>query len=288
VKLTNPDREVFPRDHITKRQVADYYAAVSGPMVKALSGRPLAFERWRTTIDGPSWYQQSLPARGVPEWLTSVTTATSTARGHARHPVVDRPEALAWLAQHTALTLHTWSSRAPELHQPDWVLVDLDPAAGQTVRQAVEVALVLGEILDRLGLSALVKTSGKRGLHVLVPLAPGHRFEQAHRLASGLAGAVMARLPRVTTVERSIARRGGRLYLDCLQNGYGKTVVAPYSLRALDGAPVSTPLRWSELVPTLDPLAFNLRTVPGRVAEVGDLWAEAFARPAQLPDERGD
>jgi bifunctional non-homologous end joining protein LigD len=182
----------------------------------------------------------------------------------------------------SALTVHMWSSRGESLEQPDWVLFDLDPAAGKGIEQAIAAAGVMRRLLENLQLPSVPKTSGKRGIHVLVPLAAGYSHEQVAQWALAVATAVSAQVPDMT-VERSIASRNGRLYLDALQNGYGKTVVAPYSLRAIDGAPVSAPLRWSEITKKLDPLKFNLRTMPDRLAKVGDLFAEVFGKGAKLP-----
>jgi bifunctional non-homologous end joining protein LigD len=175
-----------------------------------------------------------------------------------------------------------WSSREQSLEEPDWVLFDLDPAKGKGFDQAIEAAGVMRRLLENLELPSVPKTSGKRGIHVFIPLAPGYSHEQAADFACSVAAAVSAQVPGMT-VERSLSKRRGRLYLDCMQNGYGKTVVAPYSLRAIDGAPVSAPLKWSEITKKLDPLKFNLRTMPDRLAKVGDLFADVFKNKAKLP-----
>ena len=282
VTLTNPDRIVYPRDGITKADVAAYYEAVSGPMVNALRDRPLALEHWNGGIDKPSWFHQGV-GKEAPEWLTTIDTPTrSVARKSVRHPVVDSPAALRWLAQMSALTIHMWSSRGESLENPDWVLFDLDPAKGKGIEQAIDAAIVMRKLLENLELPSVPKTSGKRGIHVLVPLAKGYTHEEAADWAFTVASTVAAQVPGLT-VERSLAKRRGRLYLDAIQNGYGKTVVAPYSLRAIDGAPVSAPLKWSEITKKLDPLKFNLRTMPDRLAKVGDLFAEVFRKGVKLP-----
>jgi bifunctional non-homologous end joining protein LigD len=273
IQLTNPDRVVFPDDGITKREVADYYAAVSGPMVRALTGRPISFEQWPKGIRGTHVYRQNL--RDPQPWMTVVED----------HLVVDRAEALAWLAQMNAYTVHMWCSRAPSLAEPDWVVFDFDPADGETIAQTIEPALALKGLLDELKLPSVPKTSGKRGLHVFVPLLPGHTHEEALGFAEHIGAAITKVLPQ-TTMERAKADRHGRLYFDVYQNGWGRTVVAPYSLRALDGAPVSAPLRWSEVGPALDPKRFTLRTMRDRLREVGDLWGDGIVRGARLPTLR--
>jgi bifunctional non-homologous end joining protein LigD len=281
VELTNPDRLLYPKDGITKQDVANYYEAMAGPMLRALADRPLALEHWNQGIHKPSWFHQSV--KDGPEWLTVIDTPTRTTKsGTARHLIVDSVDALRWLAQRSALTIHMWSSRGASLEEPDWVLFDLDPAKGKGIDQAIEAAIVMRKLLENLELPGVPKTSGKRGIHVFVPLAPGYTHEEAADFACSIAAAVAAKVPGIT-VERALASRRGRLYLDCMQNGYGKTVVAPYSPRAIDGAPVSAPLKWSEITPKLDPLKYNIRTMPDRLAKVGDLFADVFKNKVKLP-----
>jgi bifunctional non-homologous end joining protein LigD len=176
-----------------------------------------------------------------------------------------------------------WAARVGRLEAPDWVVFDLDPGEPGGLPRAVDAALVLRGLFDRLGLPSVPKTSGQRGLHVLVPLAPGHTHEQARAFARRIGAAVATALPEEVTVERAPGRRRGRLYLDCLQNGYGRTIVAPYSLRARDGAPVSAPLRWEEVTPRLDPGRLSLRTLPRRLDRVGDLFRPALEAGVRLP-----
>jgi bifunctional non-homologous end joining protein LigD len=281
VTLTNPDRVLYPKDGITKQQVADYYEAVAEPMLRALEDRPLAIEHWNQGIEKPSWFQQNIGKEG-PDWLRLVETPTRTSNRSVQHLIVDSPDALRWLAQMSVLTIHMWSSRAQSLEQPDWLVFDLDPAKGKGIEQAIEAAIVMRGLLENLELPSVPKTSGKRGIHVLIPLRPGYSHEEVADFACSVAAAVTAHVPDMT-VERSLSQRKGRLYLDCLQNGYGKTIVAPYSLRAIAGAPVSAPLKWSEVTRKLDPMKYTLRTMPARLAKVGDLFAEVFGKGVKLP-----
>ena len=282
VVLSNPDRLLYPRDGIRKEDIAAYYEAVSRPLLHALRDRPLTLEHWNQGIDKPSWFHQNIGKEG-PDWLTIIETPTRVAsRKTVRHLVVDSPEALRWLAQMSVLTIHMWSSRGESLEEPDWVLFDLDPAKGKGIEQAIEAAGVMRRLLDNLELPSVPKTSGKRGIHILIPLAKGYSHEQAAEWAFTVASSVAQQVPGIT-VERAIAKRRGRLYLDAIQNGYGKTVVTPYSPRAVDGAPVSAPLKWSEITKKLDPLKFNIHTMPERLAKVGDLFAEVFKKGVKLP-----
>jgi bifunctional non-homologous end joining protein LigD len=281
VALSNPDRVLYPKDKITKQDLADYYDAVAEPMLRALKDRPLSLEHWNQGIQKPSWYQQGV--KDGPDWLTLVETPTrTTSHKSVSHLVVDSRDALRWLAQMSVLTIHMWHSRAQSLEEPDWIVFDLDPAKGKGIEQAIEAALIMRKVLESISLPSVPKTSGKRGIHVFVPLAAGYSNEAAHDFACSVAAAVTAKVPDMT-VERSLSQRRGRLYLDCEQNAYGKTIVAPYSPRGIDGAPVSAPLKWSEITKKLDPLKFNVRTMPKRLDKVGDLWEDIFKKKAKLP-----
>jgi bifunctional non-homologous end joining protein LigD len=283
INLTNPDRVLYPRDGITKQDVADYYAAVSEPMIRALRDRPLALEHWNEGIDKPSWFHQDA-GRGAQPWLTTIETPTrTTVHKSVKHLVVDKPETLRWLAQMSVLTIHMWASRGAALDEPDWLVFDLDPAKGKGIEQAIDAVIIVRGLLDNLRLPSLPKTSGKRGIHVFIPLAGGYTHEEANEFACSISAAVASKVPEFT-MERALTKRRGRLYLDCMQNAYGKTVVAPYSLRAIDGAPVSAPLKWEEVTKKLDPKKFNLRTMPDRLAKVGDLFARIFEERVKLPE----
>ena len=282
VTLSNPDRILYPRDKITKQELADYYDSVAEPMLRALRDRPLSLEHWNQGIDRPSWFHQHL-GREAPDWLTTIETPTRvSSRKTVRHLVVDSRQSLRWLAQMSVLTVHMWASRGESLNDADWMVFDLDPAKGKGIEQAIEAAGVIRGLLENLDLPSVPKTSGKRGIHVFIPLARGYTHDQVADFACSISAAVCREVPFMT-VERAIANRRGRLYLDCLQNGYGKTMVAPYSPRAIDGAPVSAPLRWEEINKKLDPLKFNIRTMPDRLAKVGDLFADVFKKRAKLP-----
>ncbi len=282
VNITNPDRVVYPKDKITKQEVINYYERVSGPMLAALRDRPLSLEHWNKGIHEASWFHQDVGPH-APDWLTTVDTPTRTTKsGTVKHLVVDSVDALRWLGQMSVLTVHMWHSHIGSLDSPDWIVFDLDPAKGKGIEQAVDAAIVMRGLLEHLELPSYPKTSGKRGIHVFVPIARGYSHEEAGEFACNIAAAVAKEVPTMT-VERSLAKRRGRLYLDCMQNAYGKTIVAPYSPRAIDGAPVSAPLKWEEVTKKLDPLKFNIRNMPDRLAKVGDLFAPVLKPGVKLP-----
>ncbi len=289
-KLANPDKVLFPRDGICKRDVWDYYTAIAPVMLPHLAGRPLTLQRWPDGIEGEEWYQQNAPDK-IPGYVRLLEVGEH--HGNKKRIVADNVESLQWLANLAALTIHQWASHAPRsaqtkeeivraLGQPDYFVLDLDPGDG-TWAHLVEVALAIRKLLEALELESVVKTSGKRGIHIVVPIARGPSHEQATAFAEQIARAVAKVLPQIATVERMKDKRRGRLYVDFGQNGEGRTIVAPYTIRALDGAPVSTPIAWSEVTESLDPRSLNLRTVLARVEKHGDLFAQALRGKSALP-----
>ncbi|MGO9832544.1 MAG: DNA ligase D, partial [Myxococcaceae bacterium] len=281
VPLTHPERVLFPTSGLTKADVRGYYDAVAPCVVRALQGRPLSLQQWPQGIDAPGFFRHD--AKGAPPWVTKVTVQHEERR--LQQIVVDRPETVAWLANQSALTLHMTSSRLATLDAPDWVVFDFDPA-GEDWTQLVPLAQALRALLEEVKLLSVPKTSGKRGLHVFVPLGPGHTFEASYGFAVAVGEVLTKKFPQLATRERALKNRHGRLYLDCEQNGRLKTMVAPYSLRAVEGAPASTPLHWDEVTTSLVPHAFNLRTLPKRLERLGDLFLPALQTPQRLPTLR--
>jgi bifunctional non-homologous end joining protein LigD len=290
VKLSNPNKILYPKEKISKRQVFDYYTRIAEVMLPHLAGRPLTLQRWPNGIEGEEWYQQNAPDE-VPDYVRLVDVGPK--HGNKKRIVADNVETLQWLANLASLTIHQWASHVPKsarthehaviaLGQPDYVVLDLDPGDGPWAH-LIEVAKAVRALLDALAMPSAVKTSGKRGIHVVVPIARGPSHEEATAFGEKMARAVATVLPKISTVERMKAKRDGKLYVDYLQNGEGKTVVSPYTLRALDGAPVSTPVAWDEVTEALDPRAFTMRAVLDRVAERGDLFAVALGPGKSMP-----
>jgi bifunctional non-homologous end joining protein LigD len=288
--LSNPDKVLFPRDGITKRQIWDYYTAVAPVMLPHLAGRPITMQRYPDGIDGEEWYQHNVPMKASP-FVRLIDVGPR--HDNKKRIVCDSLDTLHWLANLAALTLHTWTSHVPPqatsraaidhaLALPNYVVLDLDPGDGPWAH-LVEVALAVRTLLDALKLESFVKTSGKRGLHVVVPIAEGPTHEQATGFAEQVARAVAKVLPKVATVERMKDKRSGKLYVDYGQNGEGRTIVAPYTIRARDGAVVSTPIRWEDVTEALDPTRFTIRTVLARIEKYGDLYAGALSGKQRLP-----
>ncbi|MEV6168510.1 non-homologous end-joining DNA ligase [Streptomyces sp. NPDC051954] len=243
VDVHRPDKVLFPgggdAKEYTKGDLVDYYRAVAPFMLPHLRGRPLMLQRHPDGLDGPRFMQKNTPDH-YPEWITRVEVPKEG--GTVRHTVCDDTATLVYLADQACLTLHRWLSRTDSLDRPDRMVFDLDPSADdfETVREA---ARLLGELLDELRLPSALMTTGSRGLHVIVPLDGRHTFDEVREFARDLAG---AHPDRLTTAARK-KDRGDRLYLDVQRNAYAQTAAAPFTVRAEPGAPVATPLTWTEL-----------------------------------------
>jgi DNA ligase D-like protein (predicted polymerase) len=274
-KVTNADKVLYPKDGITKTDIAQYYDDIAGPLLVAMRDRPVVCQRWPDGIDDFTWYQHRMPPR-APDYLRAVWIEGN------RRVVIETREGLLWMVNQAALTFHGWSSRVSSLENPDWVILDLDPGENTKWETVIDVALALRKLLEMLELPSVPKTSGQKGLHILVPIAKGHTAAQAHELAFRMAILVQRLYPDDVSLEAQSETRKGRLYLDHLQNFMGKSLVLPYSLRAANGAPASTPLEWSEVTKKLDPKAFTLRTLRARLDAKGDLAAPITEGTAQL------
>lgn len=263
-KVTNASKVLYPRDGISKAEIVAYYADVAPLLLRYLKRRPVVAQRWPDGIDDFTWYQHRVPPR-APDYITPILI------DDVRRILIENEDALLWFANQAALTFHGFASRAESLDCPDWMIVDLDPGEATRWGDTIEVALALRKALELLGVESVVKTSGKKGLHVLVPLAPGQRGALVQEAARRIAQVLHRLLPATTTLETEKEKRLGRLLIDTTQGFRGKILVMPYALRDADRAPVSTPLSWSEVRESLDPRAFNLRTLRLRLDRVGDL-----------------
>jgi bifunctional non-homologous end joining protein LigD len=275
VKFTNVEKIFWPREGYTKADVIAYYDAVAEVLLPQLRGRPLIMERYPDGIAEKYFLQKDALAQHTPDWmLPHIHEVSAPEAGRKIRYIVSNDRAvLLYLANYAAITLHPWSSRIQLLDYPDYVLLDLDPieAPFATVQK---VALGLKAVLDELKLCGYAKTSGGEGIHVYLPVIEKTvTYGEATTLARALSVIVAERLPELVTIERNVKKRPkGAVYLDYLQNGRGKTLASAYSLRARPNAPVSTPLRWTELKKPIDPSQFNIETVPKRIKTVGDLF----------------
>ena len=272
VRLSSGDRVLFPESGITKGDLFEYYGAAAPVLVPHLRDRPFTMKRWREGITGGSFFQKQAP-KGIPDWIPTRRFTTHPREGGSREvdfPLVNSREALLWMVQMHCIDMNAWYSRVDKPERPDFVLFDLDPPDGD-FPLCVRAALLVREALEELELRSYVKTSGSEGIHVLVPIARRHGFDEAHAFAEAVSKRLAERNPGVVTTEWLKRKRDGVL-VDYHQNGHGKTIASAYSVRPKPGAPVSTPLAWDELTPTLDPSRFTMDAVLRRVDERGDLF----------------
>ncbi|WP_411152268.1 non-homologous end-joining DNA ligase [Streptomyces sp. A30] len=287
VEVHRPDKVLFPggggAKEYTKGDLVDYYRSVAPFMLPHLRGRPLMLERHPDGIDGPRFMQKNTP-ENYPEWITRVELAKEG--GTVCHTVCDDTATLLYLADQAALTLHRWLSRVGRVDRPDRMVFDLDPSGGTVDFAAVrEAAVLLRELLDELKLPSALMTTGSRGLHVVVPVDGHHDFDEVRTFARDVADTLVAGHPdRLTTAARK-KERGERLYLDVQRNAYAQTAVVPYTVRAKPGAPVATPLAWSQLDdPGLDARRWTVADAVDQART--DPWAGLMSRGRSLGPAR--
>ena len=267
VKLTNQGKIFWPEEGYTKGDLVEYYRTVAPVLLPYLKDRPVVLTRFPDGIHGKSFFQVNAPGF-TPDWIRTEHFFNEEEQKDVDVFVCDDLDTLMFLANSGTIPLHLWGSRSGRLSQPDWCIIDLDPKTAP-FSDVIEIARTVHELCKGLRLPVYPKTSGQSGIHLLIPLGAQITYEQCRALAQLLATLVVQEMPDKATLVRSpIEARGGRVYLDWLQNGHGRLMVSPYCLRPQPGAPVSTPLLWKEVAPGLDPKAFTLRTVPERLARM--------------------
>jgi bifunctional non-homologous end joining protein LigD len=275
LKLSNLDKPFWPEEGITKGDLLAYYRAIAAAVVPHLRDRPFTMKRYPDGWEGKHFFQKDAP-KHMPEWIPRWEFVASTRdrppkRRRVQAPIVNDELALLWMVNMGCIDLNTWYSRTDRPDRPDWVLFDLDPSADVGFAETIEVALLVKEALDALGLASFPKTSGSKGIHVLVPIDRRHTYEDTREFAEIVANAIAATNRGLATTEWSKAKRRGVL-IDANQNGEGKTIASVYSVRPRPGAHVSTPLRWDEVNEQLNPAIYTMEVVLDRVRRHGDLF----------------
>ena len=277
--ITHPDKVLFPRDGITKGQLAAYYEAIAPFMLPHIRARPVTMERYPGGIGRKGFFHKDV-SKGFPEWLERVEVPKKG--GTVHHPLVGDTRSLLWLANQNCITPHVWTSRAPDVYRPDICVFDLDPSRDEP-EELRAAAIALRDLLGELGLTAWVKTSGSKGFHIVVSLDGSAGFGEVARFAHRAGAMLVNRHPNCLTQEFSKSDRGGRILVDTGRNGWSATFAAAYAVRARDGAPVSAPCTWEELEQgEVGPRTLTLRTMTARLAAVGDLWAGMHERASSI------
>jgi bifunctional non-homologous end joining protein LigD len=281
VRLTSPDKVLYPEQGITKRELAEYYVAVSELMLPHAAGRPMTMVRCPTGREKKCFYQRHAGS-GVPVQLKQVDIAGFEESG--AYLYIEDARGLVALVQMGVLEIHPWNARTDRPDRPDRIIFDLDPGEGLTFPDVVAAAHEVRGLLDGIGLTSFAKTTGGKGLHVVLPIERRYQWPEVKSFAKAVGDRLAAAAPDRFLTRMSIAERRGRIFVDYLRNDPTATAVAPYSTRSREGAPVSMPLTWEDVVPSLDPAAFNLRSVPERVrARNADPWVGIDAIRQRLP-----
>lgn len=259
VDFTNLDKIMFPDLKITKGQMIEYYIRMAPKMLDFLADRPAVLTRFPNGIDKEGFYEKDAP-QGKPSWVETFGKFSETAQRHLDYIVCNNLDTLIWLANLAAIEIHVTLSKTSSFEKPDIVLFDIDPEPPAGYDDAVSVALLLKERLDALGLKSYVKTSGKKGLHATLPIIDGYTFEQTREFVHGVAKK-LAKESDIIVSEFVRSKEPGTVLIDYRQNSHGRTIICPYSLRAVSQATVSTPLSWDDVKKRIKPTEFTLSSV---------------------------
>ena len=287
LRLTNLDKVLFPdrdgRGPVTKRDLIRYHAVIAPFMLPYLYDRPVNTNRFPNGVDKPGFWHKDLPDH-APEWIRRWQFDEGGKGERTTYAVLDSVPALAWMANFGSLELHGWTSKLPDVHEPTWALIDIDPGTETTFDDVVLLARLYRTALDHLGVAGMPKVTGQRGIQIWVPIAAGYRFDQTRSWVDKVSRAVGNTVPELISWEWHKDRRRGLARLDYTQNAINKTLVAPFSARPAPGAPVSVPITWDELDdPDLRPGRWTIRTVVERVQAAGDPLRPLIGRPQKLP-----
>jgi bifunctional non-homologous end joining protein LigD len=277
VNFSNLDKVLYPKLKITKAQFIEYYIKMAPHILPFLKDRPLVLTRYPEGVDKEGFYEKNAP-QGMPNWVKTTKLYSNAARHNVNYIICNDLDTLIWLANLAAVEVHMPLSRIDDREKPDFLFFDVDPEEPCTVNNAAEIAILLKEKLDALGLASYVKTSGKKGLHVIVPIERRYTFDQTRAFVHAIGIRLMKESDKVVS-EFSDTKKPDRVFVDYLQNSTGRTMVCPYSLRVTPDASVSTPIEWSDLKKKIKPAEFNIHSVP-RLTK--DPWKNIFDNPQKL------
>jgi bifunctional non-homologous end joining protein LigD len=277
VNFSNLDKVLFPKQTITKAQVIEYYIKLAPRMLDLMNDRPIVLTRYPDGVDEKGFYEKNKP-EGTPSWVKTVKIHSETAKRNVNYILVSDLDTLIWLANLAAIEIHMPLSRVDDREKPDFVLFDIDPEPPATFKDAIDVSCLLKEKLDQLGLRSYVKTSGKKGLHIVIPIQREYTYRRTREFAH-VVGQHLARETEKVVSEFSDTKKPNKVFIDYTQNSHGRTMVVAYGLRATPDATVSTPLEWAEVKKGLKPEDLNLFTV---VKRKKDPWKEILKNRQKL------
>lgn len=281
VVITHPDKNYWPDENITKRDVVNYYSAISKYILPYLKDRPQSLRRNPNGISDGGFFHKDAGDE-APEWVKTIGLWSESANRTIEYIICNNASTLKYLNNLGCIELNPWNSRIGKLDYPDYLVMDLDPSEQSSFDDVIETALAVKEVLDMADAAAYCKTSGASGLHVYIPLKARYTYDLARDFAQLVAQRTQQMLPETTTIERTLGKRKGRLYIDYLQNKRGQTLASVYSVRPKPGATVSTPLRWSEVKKGLHPSQFDIFNTEKRLNKVGDLFHGVLTEKTDL------
>ena len=271
--FTNTDKVYWPDEGYTKGDVINYYNTIAPHILKYMKDRPESLFRTPNGINGGGFFHKDAADEG-PKWLKSVSLYSESAEKDIHYIICNNTATLLYMANLGCIEMNPWNSRLKDLDKPDYLVLDLDPSEDNTFDHVIDTALVIKGILDKAGAASFPKTSGATGIHIYVPLGGKYTYDQGKEFAHIVAGMAQAELPDITSLERSLSKRGkDKLYIDYLQNRKGQTLSCAYSMRPKPGATVSAPLEWKEVKKGLHPTDFNFKNIHKRLEKKGDLFA---------------
>ncbi len=278
IKLTNQDKIYFPKDKISKGDVVEYYQSVAEYILPHLKNRPLSLNRFPSGIDHSGFYQKDT-GDSFPDWIKTTKVHSESTDKYIDYAVCNDKATLAYLNNLGCIDFNPWNSSLPDLEHPDYLVLDLDPSKKNSFDDVIETAQQVKEVLDLIKIKGYCKTSGSTGIHIYIPMGGGYDYDQVKDFAHILMKQVNEKLPKITTLERSLQKRDDKkIYLDYLQNRQGQTLASVYSLRPKEGASVSMPIEWSELKKGLKPSDFNIENALERIKEKGDLFKPVLGK----------
>jgi len=282
VKTTNLNKLFWPDEGITKGMVIDYYQQVADYILPYLKDRPQSLKRNPNGIADKGFFHKDAGDE-APSWVKSIEVYSESSKKNVDYIICNDRPTLAYLNNLGCIELNPWNSTTKALDKPDYMIIDIDPSDKNTFEQVIETANVFKQLLDKAGAESFCKTSGSTGLHIYVPVGKKYLYEEVKDFAFALCVKTNEQLPKFTSMERSLAKRGNKnIYLDYLQNRRGQTIASVYSLRPKAGATVSTPLQWSEVKTGLKLSDFNIQTVPERINKTGDIFSGVLKKGIDL------
>lgn len=269
VEITHGDKIIYPKDKLSKLDIASYYLKIANTMLPHAKDRVISMQHFPDGIKGENFYQKRVPDY-FPSWIKTIKVKLHEAGGSEEVVVVEKPADLVYLANQTVLPFHLWLSRINKINNPDKIVFDLDPPRGGSFKSLRFAAEKIKEKFEKMHLSVFIMTTGAHGFHVCIPINPTKSFDEVRKFTHEFATELAKEYPKQLTTETHIASRRGRIFIDYLRNSYGQTSVCPYSLRAIDGAPIAAPFRWSELG-RINPQSVNIKNLSSHLKS-GDPW----------------